>query len=114
MKDVVRTDYSKVDSWTHNNGYTYRKYAETEHFIIWKARNESNPNWKPAWDKYEIWKKHYIKNPDGSMVVSKVGDEQMGRYGWFCNDGTDALKFSKRKMDDGDETWGEVVAVLAR
>ncbi len=106
MKDVVRTDYSKVRTWKHNNGYTYNWYADTEHFIVWKTEGR--------WPKYEVWKKHYIKNPDGSLIVSKVGDEQMGRYGWFCNDVPGVLTLAKRKIRDGEETWGEIVSLFAR
>lgn len=82
--EIFRKDYSKIEEFTRDDYYRYRKFAETEHYILWRVDRDV-PEWRPAWDKFELWKKSYVKNPDGTRVVRKLNDEDGGKFYWFFN-----------------------------
>ena len=90
--EVFKTDYSNVNEFNSGDGYTYSMVHQNDGFILWRI---SGP-WLPKNDKYELWRKKYVKNPDGTYVVNKLGDEQGGKYFWFFNSFDHFLSYVER------------------
>ena len=88
------TDYSKVEEFIRDDYYRYRKVGETANYILWRVDRDV-PEWRSAWDKFELWKKKYVKNPDGTKVVRKLCDEDGGKYLWFFNSFDDFKRYLK-------------------
>lgn len=81
------SDFSKVSEF-ERAGYLYHKHNESEHYILWRV-DTGTEKWNHSWDKYELWKKRYIKNQDGTSVVRKCGDEDGGKALWWFNNWQD-------------------------
>ena len=88
------TDFSKVEEFKRDDYYRYRKVGETANYILWRVDRDV-PEWRSAWDKFELWKKAYRTNSDGSRVVRKLSDEDGGKYLWFFNSFDDFKHYLK-------------------
>lgn len=95
---ITRTDYSKVESFIRDNYYRYTKAAESDNYILWRVDRDV-PEWKNSWDKYELWKKKFLRNPDGTTIVRKLSDEDGGKYYWFFNNLDDFKWYLKTHPD---------------
>lgn len=93
-KVIIRKDYSKINTFERED-YIYTKYAESDNYILWRVYRDIE-SWRPAWDKYELWKKVYVKNPDGTRVVRKLRDEDGGKNLWFFNNFDDFKHYLDR------------------
>lgn len=104
MKEIFKTDYSKVEEFERDSYYRYRKFKESEHFILWRVDRDV-PEWRESWDKYELWKKRFVTNPDGAKIVRKLNDEDGGKALWFFNSWDDF----KWQVKNNPEKFGEEV-----
>ena len=74
--EIFHKDMSKVTDF-NRIGIDYRKAAENDEYMVWEMCDGA------PYSRYEVWKKVYAKNPDDSMAIRSIGDEEFGRYGWF-------------------------------
>lgn len=83
MESIFKKDYSLIDEFERDD-YHYHKFKESEHYILWRVDKDVK-TWNRSWDKYELWKKVPVKNPDGTVVFRKLNDGDGGKYLWFFN-----------------------------
>lgn len=79
FKNVKGTDYSKINEFKRHSDL-YTKIAENEEFVVWKMERVDR---ELPYLQFEVWKKLWKKNPDGSVYMKAPSDEEFGRYGWF-------------------------------
>ena len=106
--DLLRSDFSEIKEF-ERIGYHYTKFQESENYILWRV-NMDTPDWNPKWDKFELWKKVRVKNPDGSIVMRKLNDSDGGTYLWFFNSFDGFRKF----LDRYPKKFPEEVSHFAR
>ena len=84
--DFFKTDYSKISSF-ERLGYTYTKVAENDNYVVWRMEKEGIPHYA-----VEVWKKRWLKQPDGTPYLTAIFDEQFGVFGWYYVGREDVVK----------------------
>lgn len=105
MKEIFKSDYSLINEFNREDWH-YTKEAQTDKYILWRVFQERN-TWNHKWDKFELWKKKWVKNPDGNKVVGKAGDNDGGKYYWFFNHFEDLVA----KLKEFPEEVSEIASI---
>lgn len=92
--NIVLTDARSITDFTRI-GIAYHKVEETEKYMVWEMRRgEKLIGW-------EVWKPKWRKNPDGTRVWAKVGDEEFGVFGWYCTNEA-AVERRKKLLEENE------------
>ena len=70
-------DFSSISEFKRL-GYTYTKIAQNSEYVCWEMTKEGVRLYS-----VEVWKKMFVKCPDGTTAMKQPNDEQFGRYGWY-------------------------------
>lgn len=73
---IKYTDYSKVNEFKRI-GYNYTKIYENDKFLVWKMSKEGVIN-----NYFEVWKKIWRKQADGTPYLKSPSDEEFGSTAW--------------------------------
>ena len=79
---IGRKDYAAVKEF-ERIGIQYERICDNEGYVLWgMVQNDQVTG-------FEVWKKRWVKNPDGTMVMKAPCDEDFGVYGWYMAGNTD-------------------------
>ena len=77
--EFFKKDYSKINRF-ERIGYTYEKIAENGSHLVWEMFKDGI-----SYKNYEVWKKVWRKQPDGTLFLKAPSDEEFGSSAWyFC------------------------------